>query len=134
MAQEQPRGKQFATPARVKGTGEWGGAPQGVLALDGSRLLFVVPPDNVKLDTTIDECEFSFSKWLMGQGFMIKTLEKKYSVGFAKLTPFVTANVLRAAGYEALGAAAAVSGWAGVFKAGQLTKQWKEVLTEVGAL
>jgi hypothetical protein len=134
MAQEESNGKQFATPARVKSTKEWGGAPQGVLGLDGRRIVFVVPPDRVKLDSTIDECEFQFSKWMMGQGFVIKTPEKKYSVGFAKITPFVAGTVLRDAGFEALGAAAAISGWASVINATQLTKQWKEVLSEVGGL
>ena len=120
--------------ARVKATNEWGGAPTGVLALDGERLVFVVPPDRVKLDTTLDQCEFSFSKWMMGQGFVIKTPDKKYSVGFAKMSPFVAGSVLRAAGFEALGAAAALPGIASVVKAPSLTKEWREVLTEAGAL
>jgi hypothetical protein len=125
---------QHVTFARVKATNEWGGAPMGVLALDGERLVFVVPPDKIKLDTTLDQCEFSFAKWMMGQGFVIKTLDKKYSVGFAKINPFVAASVLRAAGFEALGAAAAVPGIVSVVKAPSLTKEWREVLTEAGAL
>jgi hypothetical protein len=96
--------------------------------------VFVVPPDKIKLDTTLDQCEFSFSKWMMGQGFIIKTGGKKYGVGFAKISPFVTGQVLRAAGFEALGAAATVSGIVSTIKASALTKQWREVLTEAGAL
>jgi hypothetical protein len=134
MSQPEGKRRQFATPARVKGTGEWGAAPQGVLALDGDRLVFVEAPDKIKLDTTLDECEFSFSKWMMGQGFTIKTGGKKYGVGFAKISPFVAGNVLRAAGLEALGAAASVSGIVSTLKAPALTKQWKELLSEAGAL
>jgi hypothetical protein len=134
MAQGESKGQQFATRARVKATNQWGAALPGVLALDGKRLVFVELGSKITLDADIDECEFSFSKWMMGQGFVVKTPEKKYSVGFAKIGSFVAGDVLRAAGLESLGFGVAMPGIASVMKAPQLCKQWKEVLTEAGAL
>ena len=71
---------------------------------------------------------------MMGQGFVIKTPDKKYSVGFAKINPFVAGSVLRAAGFEALGAAASLPGIVSVVKAPQLTKEWQEVLLTEAAV
>ena len=122
---------QHVTLARVKSTNEWGGAPTGVLALDGDRLVFVTPPDRIKLDTTLDQCEFSFAKWMMGQGFRHRDARQEVLGRFPRprSTPSSRERSARR-GLEALGAAASLPGIVSVVKAPQLTKEWKEVLTE----
>ena len=76
-------GTQFASFAKLDY--RWGGAPQGVLALDGNRLIFVEGVGgDVPLDTTLDECEISFPRRMFGFGFLIRKDGKKYGVSFQK--------------------------------------------------
>jgi hypothetical protein len=50
--------RQFASLAKVKSG--WGYPSQGVLALDGNRLVFVNGNGSVELDTTLDQCKIWF--------------------------------------------------------------------------
>ena len=100
----------------------------------GDRLVFVTPPDRIKLDTTLDKCEFSFPKWMMGQGFVIKTPDKKYSVGFAQDQPlrrresFCAPRASKRSGPRPRCRASSASS-----RRPRSPKGWKEVLTAGGS-
>jgi hypothetical protein len=122
--------RQFASLAKVKSG--WGYPPQGVLVLDGDRLVFIKGDGTVDLDATLDRCKIWFPWYTMGTGFMMQVDRTKYSASFNKLDGSMSiSNALLRSGDPAgaaLGAAGMVGSVMDMINARRLCQQWKEAL------